>query len=236
MLTRTPFSLTAASIALLFNHGVQVRGSVTMSKVIELKLEGHSAAASETAVREMASDIQQIMEENEAREIPCVDGLIAGKFHCKNMNLVSFLTGEQLGSPYASNPRPLISATWVSAGSFTFHITNVSHLQNNLADQRPLGLDRPKNRDGIWTHRNVGRCVHCGPFQSSNPHGYSLSRNDRRRGGWPRLGNEHLERRQSHRGRRLYWFVAFASSRLGSMLTELSVDRIGGFVSWNPNI
>ena len=33
---------------------------------------------------------------------------------CKNMNLVSFLTGEELGSPYASVEDPLVYSTWVS--------------------------------------------------------------------------------------------------------------------------
>lgn len=47
-------------------------------------------------------------------EVPCVDGMIAGRFPCKNMNLVSFLTGKELGSPYAFTEDPIIYSTWVS--------------------------------------------------------------------------------------------------------------------------
>jgi hypothetical protein len=41
-------------------------------------------------------------------------GLAGGQFACKNMDLVNYLTGEELGSPYASNPEPSVYQTWVS--------------------------------------------------------------------------------------------------------------------------
>jgi choice-of-anchor B domain-containing protein len=87
----------------------------TMYKVLRpYKMAAHANGAS-TEYMKIASDKIKKLTRGKG-EVQCdpETSLIAGTFPCKNMNLAYYLTGQELGSPYAFEEDPLIYSTWVS--------------------------------------------------------------------------------------------------------------------------
>lgn len=80
-----------------------------------IKLSSHAKGPSVSKTRSNQARITDVLSTG-VGEIECdpVSGLAIGAFPCKDINLSAFMTGVDLGSPYASNPSPLIYATWVS--------------------------------------------------------------------------------------------------------------------------
>ena len=116
-------------VALLFILGTaEVRttapgGAVSLmkTKAMKVKLTGHSLASPDLEARASANKMKGLKKN---KEIPCVDGFIEGStIPCKDINLVAFLSGEELGSPYASKPNPIFFATYVSTIVTTFDPT-----------------------------------------------------------------------------------------------------------------
>jgi hypothetical protein len=105
--------------------GALAMGAVTTVKAMEesqtkmyqvampKKMEAHSNGPSSDFMKVRSDRIKKL---TRGGVVPCDPdtGLVAGEFPCKNMDLVYFLTGEELGSPYASVEDPAIYATWVS--------------------------------------------------------------------------------------------------------------------------
>lgn len=83
------------------------------SKVMPLKIQAHERrTASAATSRANAAKIKSFFADNQ--ELGCGnDGLIVGtSFPCKNMNLTAFLTGEELGSPYAVSTATSVNDVW----------------------------------------------------------------------------------------------------------------------------
>ena len=96
--------------ATLGGEGTQ---SLMKTKAMQVKVTGHSLAAPDPEARASANKIKGL---GKNKELACVNGSIeGGTIPCKDINLVAFLTGEELGSPYASNTDPIFFATYVSA-------------------------------------------------------------------------------------------------------------------------
>ena len=106
------FVFVVASVLPITSHAAT---SLMKSKAMATKLLGHSLAASDKDARASAKKVKDMMiDQPGGRELECQDGMIAGVIPCNNINLVSFMTGEDLGSPYASETDPVFFATYVS--------------------------------------------------------------------------------------------------------------------------
>jgi choice-of-anchor B domain-containing protein len=87
----------------------------TMYKVImPYKMAAHANGASAEFMKIASEKIKKLTRGNGEVQCDPETNLIAGTFPCKNMNLAYYLTGQELGSPYAFKENPLIYSTWVS--------------------------------------------------------------------------------------------------------------------------
>jgi choice-of-anchor B domain-containing protein len=83
--------------------------------VMPLKLAAHANGFTTDEARSYADEIKAL---TDVGVVHCdaETGMAGGEdgFPCKNMDLVNFLTGIELGSPYASNPEPMYTSTFIS--------------------------------------------------------------------------------------------------------------------------
>jgi choice-of-anchor B domain-containing protein len=87
----------------------------TMYNVLHpLKMAAHANGLSAELKKIQSDNIKKLTRGKGELECNPVTNLIAGTFPCKNINLASYITGQELGSPYASKEDPLIYSTWVS--------------------------------------------------------------------------------------------------------------------------
>jgi hypothetical protein len=86
----------------------------TMYKVLmPYKMAAHANAASAKSMKAQSDDLKTLTRGRGRGELECDPdtNLVAGKFPRKNINLAYYLTGQELGSPYASEENPLIYST-----------------------------------------------------------------------------------------------------------------------------
>jgi hypothetical protein len=112
--TVAPYLLVALATGFITTAKAMEKSHSKMYEVaMPKKMAAHANGLGADIMKARSDHIKQLTRGGSATCDP-VTGLVAGEFPCKNMDLVYFLTGEDLGSPYASNENPRIYATWVS--------------------------------------------------------------------------------------------------------------------------
>jgi hypothetical protein len=87
----------------------------TMYKVLNpYKLAAHANGTSAELMKIQSDNMRRLTRGKGELQCDPDTNLIAGTFPCKNINLASYLTGQELGSPYASEEDPVYYSTWVS--------------------------------------------------------------------------------------------------------------------------
>jgi choice-of-anchor B domain-containing protein len=92
------------------------KGSLTKmsTRLMPLKLKAHENGSDASAKVRAANLKSQIAGSTGPLQCDPSTGLVLGAYPCKNMTLAAFMTGEDLGSPYAKTANPEIYSTFVS--------------------------------------------------------------------------------------------------------------------------